>query len=70
MIQFKFDHQYVSGIDALLKKKASARKDADTAPATSERKSIQLLPVDELPFSLGKRHSPETSSPKVDGKTA
>lgn len=70
MIQFKFDHQYVSGIDALLKKQASARKEADTVQATTERKPIRLLPVDELPFSLEKRNPPETSSPKADGKTA
>lgn len=55
MIQFKFDHRYVSEIDQTLKnsgqEKSTQATDSIQKDAT---KTLQLLPESELPFALGK----------------
>lgn len=66
MIQFRFDHQYVSSIDALLKKQVSTRKSL-SAEKPSEKQPIRLLASDELPFSLEKRHPVKTDDPVESG---
>ncbi len=75
MIQFRLDKQYISDIDALLKKQIAAQKERTAAKnaekptgtateTATEKQPIRLLPPEEIPFSLEKRHSknPKASS--------
>lgn len=56
MIQFKFDHRYVSDIDQVLKSPSQDMSaPSSEPPPENARTTMALLPEDALPFSLKKR---------------
>ncbi len=63
MIQFKFNHRYVSDIDLMLRKPDQKQADQPSAShQTAPQTAMALLPESTLPFAFKKQDDgPKTS---------
>lgn len=63
MIQFKFDHRYVSDIDQILRKPEQEKQSQSIDSVQENSKAaIQLLHESDLPFALKKHNNASKAS--------